>query len=121
MKVRAAGPNKWEVFQTVPDSTGYSHAPTRDEVVLTLTDTDLASVLNSLADIDKAGGSITTLMHAHDAMVAAAATVATRMPGAAGPIHLVSTAVPEAHDALLHDLATGEGMPEPAGHIPGVV
>jgi hypothetical protein len=77
MKVRAAGPNKWEVFQTVPDSTGYSHAPTRDEVVLTLTDTDLASVLNSLADIDKAGGSITTLM----ARVCGLTLVAPQAPG----------------------------------------
>lgn len=113
MNVRRIGPNQWEIFQTVPNPSGLSSAPPVDEVLLTLTDADVANVLNGLEMIDQADGSLTTLMKAHAAnaaLVPAAAVVAPPVVEAPAPV-----AVPL--DVVAERVATAEGMPEPPSQV----
>lgn len=108
MNVRRVGPNQWEIFQTVPSGSGYSHAPTRDEVVLTLTDADAVSLLTDLDAIDHTDGSITALMQAH-----AAAKIAPAL--SEPPVEQSPVAVPL--DVVAEHVATAERMPEPPSQV----
>ena len=115
MKIRHAGSNKWELFQTVPHASGYSNAPAVDEVVLTLTDADLASTLHALDAIDHADESVTRVM-------LASTTKGPALPLSDIQQKIATSIIPvveDPHDRTLHDLATGAGMPDPPAHLAG--